>query len=202
MTDARDNAASLAIRFGRTEVLVVVGDPLDQGAEAVVFPANQRGVMGAISTPGLVGLRSLGGSEIEREAMAQAPLELGTAIVTAAPGLESRGVGHVVHAVIRRSLGEAARVENVRRAVGAALVAGDRARARTLAMPPLGLDSGTGRANPDPFIAALTGELVTTLRRSTLRYDRVTIACRFQDHADAVAARLGDARDRAWLHRQ
>ncbi|MGI9253485.1 MAG: macro domain-containing protein [Thermomicrobiales bacterium] len=186
------------IRFGRTEVIAVVGDLLSQGAEAVVIPANRRGVMGAISTPGLVGIRSLGGSDIERQAMANGTLELGTAIVTNATGLESRGINHVVHAVVHRALGEPARIEDVRRGVAAALVAADRVRARSLALPPLGVDSGPGRTDPAPFIAILVEETVAALRRSTLRFDTVIVACRFPDHADAVRAAFIRSRERSW----
>lgn len=187
-----------AVRFGRTAVIAVVGDLLSQHADAVVFPANRRGVLGAISTPGLIGLRSLGGSEIEREAMARAPLELGSAIVTGATGLESRGVQHVVHAVVHRALGEPARIEDVRRGIAATLVAADRARVRALAIPPLGVDSGPGRITPGPFFDALVEETVAALRRSTLRLDAVIVACRFADHAEAVHDRFSRSRDRAW----
>lgn len=187
-----------AVRFGRTLVVPLVGDLLDQGAEGVVFPANRRGVMGAISTPGLIGLRSLGGSEIEREAMAQAPLELGTAVLTKATGLESRNVRQIVHAIVHRALGEPARVEDVRRAVAAALQVAEAARLRTLALPPLGVDPSAVRGDADPFVAALVEELVAALRRSQLRFERITIACRFQDHADAVRAALQTARERSW----
>ena len=76
-----------AFRFGRTIVSVAVGDLLGQEAEVIVVAANRRGVLGPLATPGLSGLRSLGGSEIEREAMSLAPLELGTAVMTGAPGL-------------------------------------------------------------------------------------------------------------------
>ena len=114
-----------AFRFGRTIVSVAVGDLLGQKAEVIVVAANRRGVLGPLATPGLSGLRSLGGSEIEREAMSLAPLELGMAVMTAAPGLEERGIRAVVHAVIHPALGERARIEDVRRAVPAARDGGD-----------------------------------------------------------------------------
>ncbi|MFM9107012.1 MAG: macro domain-containing protein [Chloroflexota bacterium] len=186
------------VRFGRTTVIAALGDVFSQGADTVVIPANRRGVMGAISTPGIVGLRSLGGSDIERQAMTHAPLEIGAAIVTGAPGLESRGVERVVHAVVHRSLGEAARIEDVRRGLAAALVAADRSKARVLAIPPLGVDSGPGRLNPEPFFALLVEETVAGLRRSTLRLDAVIVACRFPDHAAAIHDALTRARERAW----
>ncbi len=199
MTGNAGEDAPIGIRFGRTEVVPVVGDLLGQGTAAIVFPANRRGVMGAISTPGVVGLRSLGGSEIERQAMVGAPHELGTAIVTGAPGLESNGITWIVHAVVHRALGEPARIEDVRRATAAAVIAADRARARTLALPLLGVESAAGRADPAPFVRAIVEELVAALRRSTLRFDRVVIACRFSDHAEAVRVALERARERSWV---
>lgn len=199
MADRAMGDAPEGIRFGRTEVVPVIGDLLSQGTEAVVFPANRRGVMGAISTPGIVGLRSLGGSEIERQAMADAPHELGAAVVTAAPGLEPNGIRFVVHAVVHRALGEPARIEDIRRATAAAVIAADRVRARTLAMPLLGVESAAGRADPEPFVLAVVDELVAALRRSTLRFDRVVIACRFDDHATAVRRALERARERSWV---
>src|SRR5687767_16006474 len=110
-----------AFRFGRTIVSVAVGDLLGQEAEVIVVAANRRGVLGPLATPGLSGLRSLGGSEIEREAMAMAPLDLGTAVLTGSGGLSQRGVAAVIHAAVHPALGERARPEYVRRAVPAIL---------------------------------------------------------------------------------
>jgi O-acetyl-ADP-ribose deacetylase (regulator of RNase III) len=184
------------VRFGRTLILVVAGDVLLQDAEAIVVAANTRGVMGAVTAPGLVGLRTLGGSEIEREAMARAPLDLGSAIVTGAAGLERRNIAAVIHAVVHRSLGDAARIEHVRRAVGAVLLVADGARLRTIAMPLLGVEAA--RTDAGAFIIAIVDELVAALRRSTLRLDRVVIACRFDEQATATRLAVQRARERAW----
>lgn len=184
------------VRFGRTLIVVVADDVLRQDVEAIVVAANTRGVLGALSAPGLVGLRSLGGSAIEREAMAQAPLDLGAAIVTGAAGLERRHIVAVIHAVVHRSLGDVARIDHVRRAVGATLVAADRARLHTIAMPLLGVEAA--RADASAFITAIVDELVAALRRSTLRLDRVVIACRFDEQAAATRAAVRRARERAW----
>ena len=184
------------VRFGRTAITAVTGDLLDQGVEAIVVAANCRGVMGAVPAGGL---RSLGGSEIEREAMAQAPLELGSAIFTRADGLEPRGVRAVVHAVVHRRLSEPARLEDVRRAVGAALIAADGHRVRTLAVPLLGVEATAIRGDPRRFIAAVVDETVACLRRASLRIDRVVIVCRFADHCDLVADAVARARERSWV---
>ncbi len=187
-----------AFRFGRTLVSVAVGDLLGQEAEVIVVAANRRGVLGPLATPGLSGLRSLGGSEIEREAMSLAPLELGTAVMTGASGLEERGIRAVVHAVIHPALGERARIEDVRRAVPAALTAATKSRLRSVAMPLLGVESLAAKADVDAMVAAVVDEVVGSLRRAIPRVDRLTIVCRFDEHADAVEAALAKARERVW----
>jgi O-acetyl-ADP-ribose deacetylase (regulator of RNase III) len=187
------------VRFGRTTIVAVAGDLLDQGVEAVVLAANRRGVLGALPAPSFIGLRSLGGSPIEREAMARAPLELGTVIVTPAFGLEARGVHAVIHAVVHRSLGEPAQLGDVRRAVVAAVGAAERHRLRSLAVPLFGVDAAAGRGDPARFIGAIVEELVGCLRRATARLDRVVIVCRFDDHSALAATALARAREQSWV---
>jgi O-acetyl-ADP-ribose deacetylase (regulator of RNase III) len=185
-------------RFGRTIAAAAVGDVLGQDAEAIVVAANRRGVLGPLATPGLSGLRSLGGSEIERQAMALAPLDLGTAIFTDAAGLEERRIRGVIHAVIHPALGERARIEHVRRAVPQVLLVASNHRLRTVAMPLLGVESLAARADVDAMTATLVDELVAALRRSPPRLDRVTIVCRFGEQADDVETALARARERVW----
>ncbi|MFN8590152.1 MAG: macro domain-containing protein [Thermomicrobiales bacterium] len=185
-------------RFGRTVVTVAIGDLLGQEAEGVVFAANCRGVMGSLATPGLTGLRSLGGSEIEREAMVRAPLDLGSAILTSATGLEERGARAVIHAVIHPALGERTRAEHVRRVVPAIFMSASRAQLRSLALPLLGVESLASRSDIEPMVEAMVLELVGVLRRSVPRLDRVTIVCRFEDHVEVATQALTNARARVW----
>jgi O-acetyl-ADP-ribose deacetylase (regulator of RNase III) len=193
------DASAPEFRFGRTVVAVTLGDLLGQDAEAIVLAANRRGVLGPLATPGLIGLRSLGGSEIEREAMAQAPLDPGTAIVTGASGLEQLGIKAVIHAVIHPALGERARIEDVRRAVPAILQLASERRQRTVAMPLLGVESLAAEADVEAMVTALVEELVRSLRRSMPRVDRVLIVCRFAEQASAVEQALALARERVWV---
>lgn len=185
-------------RFGRTVVSVAVGDLLGQQTEAIIVAANRRGMLGPLATPGLSGLRSLGGSEIERQAMALAPLDLGTAVVTGAAGLEERQIRAVIHAVVHPALGERARVEHVREAVPAALERASDARLRTVALPLLGVEALAAKADVESMVGALVDELVGSLRRAMPRLDRITIVCRFTEEADTVVAALARARERAW----
>ena len=185
-------------RFGRTVVAVAVGDVLGQDAEAIVVAANRRGVLGPLATPGIRGLRSLGGSEIERQAMARAPLDLGAAILTDASGLEERGIRGVIHAVIHPALGERARIEHVRRAVPQVLTVASTNRLRTVALPLLGVESLAARNDVDAMAEALVDELVAALRRSLPRLDRVTIVCRFTEQTAVLETALARARARVW----
>lgn len=198
-TNVSEPSAQPEFRFGRTIVAVVTGNLLEQGAEAIVLAANPRGVLGPLATPGLSGLRSLGGSEIEREAMAQAPLELGTTVTTAAAGLEERGVQTIIHAVVHPALGQRARVEHVRRATPAILAAATQRRARTIALPLLGIESLAARADVEMMISTLVNELIGAMRRTYPRIDRVTIVCRFAEQATLVQEALAIARERAWV---
>lgn len=186
-------------RFGRTVVLVAVGDVLSQETEGIVIAANRRGVLGPIPTSGPTGLRSLGGSEIERAAMARAPHDLGTALVTPASGLEERGIHAVIHAVVHPALGERARIEHVRRAMPAVLDAAASARLRSIAMPLLGVESRTPPADMETMVGALVDELVGGLRRSEPRINQVVLVCRFLEQANVVEAALSRARQRVWL---
>jgi O-acetyl-ADP-ribose deacetylase (regulator of RNase III) len=196
----RVNEARLPVEFpfGRTVVAVTVGDLLAQGAEMIVLPANRRGVLGALATPGLNGLRSLGGSEIEREAMALAPLDLGTAVLTGAAGLSERGVAAIIHAAVHPSLGERARPEYVRRVVPAILNVASAAPHYTLALPLLGVDAAASPDDTQTGITTLVNELIAALRRSYPRIDRVTITCRFETQAVLVRQALWQARERSW----
>lgn len=193
-----DVAVRPEFRFGRTVVAVVVGDLLGQEAEGIVVAANRRGVLGPLATPGLIGLRSLGGSEIERAAMAMAPFELGTAVVTPAAGLEELGVRGVVHVVVHPALGERAGIDDVRRAAPALLQAASRSRLRTLAMPLLGVESLAERPEIEAMVDALVEELVASLRRFVPRVVQVTIVCRFREQAEIVEQALRQARERRW----
>jgi O-acetyl-ADP-ribose deacetylase (regulator of RNase III) len=185
-------------RFGRTRVLAVTGDLLAQDVDAIVVAANRRGMLGPLATPGPPGLRSLGGSAIERAAMALAPLELGRVALTGAPGLEQRGVRVVLHAVVHPALGERARVEDVRRAVAAIVQVAAQRRLRSLAIPLLGVESLASPAETDGMVTALVDELVGSLRRSAKPLDRVTIVCRFAEEAASVEVALARALERDW----
>jgi O-acetyl-ADP-ribose deacetylase (regulator of RNase III) len=131
--------------------------------------------------------------------MEKAPLDLGTALVTSANGLEERGIQAVIHAVVHPALGERARIEHVRRVMPAVLDAASASRLRSIAMPLLGVESRTAPADVEMMVGALVDELVGGLRRSEPRINQVVLVCRFVEQAKVVESALSRARQRVWL---
>ncbi|MBI4548404.1 MAG: macro domain-containing protein [Ignavibacteriae bacterium] len=73
---------------------IVQGDITDQDTEAIVNAANNHLWMGA----GVAGaIKRKGGVEIEREAVAQGPVEVGQAVLTSGGALKAR---YVIHAAV------------------------------------------------------------------------------------------------------
>lgn len=185
------------VRFGRTVVHAATGELVDQAVQAIIYAANSRGVMGA----GPAGsLRLAGGQEIEREAMAAAPLDLGTAIVTGSGRLAERGIEAIVHAVVFPMLGEPAELEDVTRALAAALRTAENHRYRTLAIPLLGSRSDAPVDERAESVDAIVEELIAHLRRGNSRLESVVIVSRFDDDQAIIMESLTRARQRSWTN--
>ena len=74
-----------------TELTVATGDITDLDVDAIANAANDHLWMGA----GVAGaIKRAGGEEIEREAVAKGPIELGDAVATAGGRLAARWVIH------------------------------------------------------------------------------------------------------------
>lgn len=104
-------------------------------ADAIANAANNELWMGA----GVAGaLKRAGGDEIEREAMAQAPIEVGTAIATTAGNLRAR---YVIHGAV---MGQDLRTDAglVRRTTRACLELADELGCGSLALPAFGTGVG------------------------------------------------------------
>jgi len=111
------------------------GDIAVVEADAVANAANDHLWMGA----GVAGaIKRAGGEEIEREAMAQGPIELGTAVATTAGRLPARWVIH--GAVMGQDLRTNA--ELVRRTTRSCLELADALGCRSLALPAFGTGVG------------------------------------------------------------
>jgi O-acetyl-ADP-ribose deacetylase len=113
----------------------VEGDIAALAVDAVANAANDRLWMGA----GVAGaLKRAGGAEIEREAMAQAPIPLGTAVATGGGALPARWVLHgaVMGQDLRTSSGL------VERTTRACLELADELGCRSVALPAFGTGVG------------------------------------------------------------
>jgi len=111
------------------------GDIAEVEVDAVANAANDALWMGA----GVAGaLKRAGGDEIEREAMARGPIELGTAVATTAGRLAAR---YVVHGAV---MGQDLRTnaELVRRTTRSCLELADELGCRSLALPAFGTGVG------------------------------------------------------------
>ena len=114
---------------------VVEGDITKLEVDAIANAANDRLWMGA----GVAGaIKRAGGEEIEREAVALGPIQVGDAVATGAGRLGAR---HVIHgAVMGQDL--TTNEELVRRTTRSCLEVADELGARSLALPAFGTGVG------------------------------------------------------------
>lgn len=118
------------------QVHVAQADITNLPVDAIVNPANSRGIMGG----GVAGaIRRHGGDQIQAEAMKRAPIAVGAALVTAAGNLPAK---HVIHAPTMEEPGLKIGVENVRRAARAALIAACANKFQVIGIPGMGTDVG------------------------------------------------------------
>ena len=130
--------------------------------------------------------------------MQQAPLELGSALVTGSGRLRDRGIRAVIHAVVHPTLGAPARLATVRRATAASLRAAEAHRLRSVAMPVLGGGRGPEHPDHDALTNAVVEEIVAHLRRSPTRLERVFLVSRLPAETATVATAIAIARQQSW----
>jgi O-acetyl-ADP-ribose deacetylase len=117
------------------ELEVLQGDIAAVEVDAVANAANDHLWMGA----GVAGaLKRAGGGEIEREAMAMGPIQVGTAVATSAGRLPAR---YVIHGAV---MGQDLRTDAdlVERTTRACLALADELGCRSLALPAFGTGVG------------------------------------------------------------
>ncbi len=142
MTDVRTGGRRLA-RCGPAEVWLWRGDITDLEVEAIVNAANNQGWLGS----GVAGaIRGAAGDEVEAEAVAQGPWEVGGAVRTGPGRLGERGVRAVLHAAAMGA-GVRASAESVAAATAAALDLAAAEGLSSIALPALGTGVG-GLAYP------------------------------------------------------
>ena len=119
------------------KIEVLCGSILEVDVDVIVNPANSLGLMGG----GVAGvIKRAGGEQIEKEAMAKAPIEVGSAVLTTAGRLKFKGV---IHAPTMEEPAMETTEEKVRKAVRASLELADSMGFESIAMP--GMGTGVGR---------------------------------------------------------
>jgi len=117
-------------------ILVRKGDITQIRCDAIVNPANSFGYMGG----GVAGaIKRIGGVEIEKEAIGKAPIDVGKAISTTAGSLPC---SYVIHAPTMKRPAMRIDVENVRKAIKAALELARNLNIKSVAIP--GMGTGVG----------------------------------------------------------
>jgi O-acetyl-ADP-ribose deacetylase (regulator of RNase III) len=117
------------------ELEVIEGDITKLAVDAIANAANDHLWMGA----GVAGaIKRAGGTEIEREATAQGPIEVGDAVATGAGRLQARWVIHA--AVMGQDLVTSA--DAIRRATRRTLEVADELGAESVALPAFGTGVG------------------------------------------------------------
>jgi O-acetyl-ADP-ribose deacetylase (regulator of RNase III) len=142
------------------ELAVVDGDITALDVDAIANAANNHLWMGA----GVAGaIKRAGGEEIEREAVAKGPVEVGEAVVTSAGRLKAK---HVIHgAVMGQDLQTDA--DLVRRTTRRCLEVADELGGRSLALPAFG--TGVGRFPVDECARIMVSEAAAFEPRSLER---------------------------------
>jgi O-acetyl-ADP-ribose deacetylase (regulator of RNase III) len=112
------------------------GDITEVSADAIVNPSNSYGVMGG----GVAWvIKKNGGQGIEDEAVEQAPIPVGSAVLTTGGTLKAK---HVIHATTMTEPAQRIDVENVRKSTMAALECASKNGIKSIAFP--GMGTGVG----------------------------------------------------------
>lgn len=128
------------------KITIRQGSILEQQADAIVNAANSKGVMGG----GVAGaIRRAGGVVIEREAITQAPIPIGSAVITTGGSLPFR----IIHAPTMEHPAEETNVSAVKLATLAALELADKCDFKRIAIP--GMGTGVGGVSPIDAAAAM-----------------------------------------------
>src|SRR2546425_5364060 len=144
----------MVISIGQVSLETERGDISKANVDAVVNAANNHLWMGA----GVAGaLKRAGGSEIEREAVAKGPVEIGEAVVTGGGALPAK---YVIHAAV---MGQDLQTDQskIRKATRNSLIRARELGIASIAFPALG--TGVGGVPPGPGAEGMIGEGVAFL---------------------------------------
>jgi O-acetyl-ADP-ribose deacetylase (regulator of RNase III) len=141
------------------KIEVLIGDITQLECEALVNAANNHLWMGG----GVAGaLKSIGGQEIEDEAIKQGPIDIGEAIVTGAGKLKTR---YIIHAAV---MGQDLQTDakKIRRATINSLHRADELQIMSIAFPALG--TGVGGFPLDECARIMISEVLQYTSKDTL----------------------------------
>jgi O-acetyl-ADP-ribose deacetylase (regulator of RNase III) len=122
-------------------ITVIQGSILSVNADVIVNAANSHGLMGG----GVAGvIKRAAGIEVEQEALKQAPIPVGQAVLTSGGKTKFKGI---IHAPTMLEPGMRIPAENVACATKAALSLADEKGFISIAIP--GMGTGVGGVDPD-----------------------------------------------------
>lgn len=157
---------------GNTQVVFKVGDLTKERADALVNAANNNGWMGG----GVAGaLRRAGGQEIEDEAVAKGPVDVGEAWVTGAGSLEAK---YVIHAAVM-AMDFNTDFDKIYRSTRETFKRADELGLRSLAIPAFG--TGVGRFPPGKAAEAMLKALKEHLADSGTSVNRMSFVLYNED---------------------
>jgi len=134
------------------KIKVLQEDITELDVDAIVNAANSYGYMGG----GVAGaIKMVGGQEIELEAVSQAPILIGYAVITTAGKLRCK---YVIHAPTMEQPASLSDVGNIKEAVRAALECADENNLERIAIP--GMGTGVGGVPKDKAAQAMLDVIV------------------------------------------
>jgi O-acetyl-ADP-ribose deacetylase len=163
------------------EIEVWQGEISELEVDAIVIPANESLFM---TTSLAASVKRHGGDEVERDAVAQGPVEVGRAVVTGGGRLAAPYVIHAV-AVGHELVADAGRL---RAALDAALAAVEHLGLRRIAVTPLGAERGV--FTPADATQIVLEAVAAQAARGTGHPESVVIAVARADDLAAVRAVL------------
>lgn len=147
----------MQVNVGDGVLKVIQGDITEQDTEVLVNAANNHLWMGA----GVAGaIKRKGGEEIEREAVAQGPIEVGKAVITSGGKLKAK---YVIHAA---AMGQDLRTDadKIKAATHNALLLADQHKISSISFSALG--TGVGGFSPFHCAKIMFTEAIEFLQRA------------------------------------
>lgn len=148
----------MRIHVGKGDISVIRGDIADQDTDGIVNAANNHLWMGA----GVAGaIKRKGGVAIEQEAAAKGPIDIGSAVSTAAGTLKAK---RVIHAAV---MGQDLHTEPdfIRKATRCSLVVAENDGLTSIALPALG--TGVGGFSLYHCASLMIGEVIDFMMGAT-----------------------------------